>query len=142
MLQIVTILGWLIACGLVAHLALQAMRNRFYGQRRRSLAARNLREFKKHHHFDAKRQRWVRNLDDVIVVDEASEDRRLLLMLLGWFLLLLWEGYWISEIVERFSNTSRPLQLPYVFLFFMLVVIPLTIYLFARRRMRRRSTIA
>jgi hypothetical protein len=141
MLQIVTILGWLIACGLLVHLAMQAIRHRFHGRRRRSLAARNLREFKKHHHFDAKRQRWVRNLDDIVVVDEAREDRRLLLTLLGWLLLLLWEGYWIYEIVERFSNAARPLQLPYMFLFFMLVVIPLTIYSFARRRMRRRLTI-
>ena len=62
-----------------------------------------------------------------------------MLMILGWLLFVPWEAYWLLEIVERFYKTTHPWQLPYVFLFFMLVVVPLAGYLFIRRRIWRRS---
>jgi hypothetical protein len=137
MLQLVIILGWLVAFGLMVRLAVRALKHRLLGRRQRKLAFRKLREFRRHHHFDEKRQRWVRN-DGVIYVDEASEDRRFMLALLWSLLFVLWEGYWVLEIIER-SKTAHPWQLPYVFLFFILVVIPLAVYLLIRRRMRRLS---
>ena len=72
----------------------------------------------------------------MVLVDEVIEDRRLNLGVLGWLAFVLWEGYWIWEIAQRYPETKR-LQLPYVFLFFILVVIPLAVYSFIRRRIRR-----
>jgi hypothetical protein len=74
---------------------------------------------------------------EVNVIDEPSEDRWLMLTILGWLLFVMWERYWLSEIVERFSTSTKPLQLPYPSLFFFLVVVPLAVYLFFRRRRRR-----
>jgi hypothetical protein len=139
MLQIAIILGWLIAFGLMVHLVTRALKHRQLGRKHRKLAFRKIREFRRHHHFDDKRQRWVRNADGVVIIDEANEDRRFMLALLWWLLFVPWEGYWLWEIAERFSKTTHPWQLPYVFLFFMLVVVPLAGYLFIRRRMQQGS---
>ena len=135
MLNIVLILAWLIALGLAVYLAPGAVTHRLRGRQQRRLAHRKIRDFTRHHRFDERQQRWVRK-DGVVLVDEVSEDRRLNLVVLGWLLFVLWEGYWFWEIAQRYSETNR-LQLPYVFLFFILVVIPLAVYLFIRRRIRR-----
>jgi hypothetical protein len=135
MLHIVLILGWLIVFGLAVYLATRAVKHRLMGRQRRKFALRKIRDFKRHHHFDEKQQQWVRK-DGVVLIDEVSEDRRLNLVVLGVLLFVLWEGYWIWEIAQRYSETNR-LQLPYVFLFFILVVIPMVVYSFFRRRIRR-----
>ena len=137
MLQIAIIIGWLVAFGLMIHLAKQAIKHRLWGRQERKLRFRKVREFRRHHHFNQKRRRWVRSVDGVTVIDEPSEDRWLMLTILGWLLFVMWEGYWLSEIVERFSISTKPLQLPYPSLFFVLVVAPLAVYLFFRRRRRR-----
>ena len=139
MLQIVIILGWLVAFGMVIYFAPQAIKHRLSGRRQRKLRFRKVREFIKHHHFDRKRRRWVRSVDGVEVIDEASEDYWFMLTILGWFLFVVWEVYWLLEIVERFSVSAKPLELPYPSLFVVLVVLPLAIYLFFRRRRMRRS---
>ena len=51
----------------------------------------------------------------------------------GFIAFLLWEAFWISEIFERSSQTDRPLQLPYVFLFIMMVGIPAAAYFLSRK---------
>jgi hypothetical protein len=72
--------------------------------------------------------------DGAVLVDEVIEDRWWLnLVVLGWLAFVLWEGYWIWQIVQRFSKTNL-LQLPYVFLFFILVVIPLAVYFFSTKK--------
>ena len=139
MLQVVIILGWLVAVGLVIYLATQALKHRLWGRHQRKLRFRKVREFRRRHYFDQKRRRWVRNVDGVVLIDVAGEDRRFMLAVLGWLLLVLWEGYWLWEIVERFSKSTHPWQLPYPSLFFVLVIVPLAIYLFFRRRRKRRS---
>ena len=139
MLQIAITLGWLIAFGLMAYLAPQVIKHRSSGRRQRKLRFRKVREFIKHHHFDRKRRRWVRSVDGVEVIDEASEDYWFMLTILGWFLFVVWEVYWLLEIVERFSVSAKPLELPYPSLFVVLVVLPLAVYLFFRRRRMRRS---
>jgi hypothetical protein len=141
MLQIVILLGWVLALGLVVFLATESFRHRRWGRQRRKRAFRKLRRFKKYHHFDPKLGRWVRNDDGSVLVDEAGDDRRLVLILVGCLLLIVWEGYWISEIVERFSRATHPLQLPYGFLLLMLVGVPLGVYLYLRRRLRRSARI-
>ena len=139
MLQIVIILGWLVAFGLVMYFAPQAIKHRLLGRRQRKLRFRKVREFIKHHHFDRKRRRWVRSVDGVEVIDEASEDHWFMLTILGWLLFVVWEVYWLLEVEERFRNSTRPWGLPYPSLFFVLVVVPLAVYLFFRRRRMRRS---
>ena len=136
MLNIVLILAWLIAFGLAVYLATRAVKFRLRGRQQRKLARRKIRDFTRHHRFDERQQRWVRKDDGVVLADEVIEDRRLNLVVLGWLVFVLWEGYWFWEIAQRYSETNR-LQLPYVFLFFILVVIPLAVYLFIRRRIRR-----
>jgi hypothetical protein len=138
MLQIVIILGWLIALGLMMYLGTQAVKRRLFGRQKRKLAFRKIRQFRRHHHFDEKGQQWLRKADGMALVDEAHEDRRLTLVFVGWTLLVLWEGYWFWEIAERVHNAAGGrLDLPIVFLFFILVVFPLAVYLFFRRRLRR-----
>jgi hypothetical protein len=62
--------------------------------------------------------------------------------LFGWVVFLLWEGYWIVEIVDQFKKSDHPLQLPYFFLFIVMVVIPYSVYRFStrRRRLARRAS--
>ena len=136
MLNIMLILAWIVAFGLATYLAMRAVKFRLRGRQQRKVAHRKFRDFTRHHRFDERQQRWVRKDDGVVLVDEVIEDRRLNLVILAWLAFVLWEGYWIWEIAQRYSETNR-LQLPYVFLFFILVVIPLAVYLFIRRRIRR-----
>ena len=135
MLNIVLILAWMVALGLAVYLATRAVKFRLRGRQQRKLAHRKIRDFTRHHTFDERQQRWMRK-DGVVLVDEVVEDRKLNLVVVGWLAFVLWEGYWIWEIAQRYFETKR-LQLPYVFLFFILVVIPLGMYLFIRRRLRR-----
>lgn len=139
MLQIAIILAWLAALGLMIYLATQALKRRLRGGRRERLESRTIRRFRRRHRFDEQRRRWVRKRDGVIVTSEAHEDRWFRVTVFGWLLFILWEGYWISEIVERARDTKGSLQLPYVFLFFILVVVPLAVYWVGRRKMRRQS---
>ena len=134
MLNIMLILAWLIAFGLAVYLAPRAVKFRLRGRQQRRLARRKIRDFTRLHRLDERQQRWVRK--DGVVLDEVIEDRRLNLVVLGWLAFVLWEGYWFWEIAQRYSETNR-LQLPYVFLFFILFVIPLAVYFFIRRRIRR-----
>jgi hypothetical protein len=121
---------------LAIHLAITAIKARLLGRRVRKEARKTAREFRKNHHFDPKQKRWLRNVDKVALIDH-SEDRRIFLMVIFWLLFILWEGYWVLEIREQYVARAGHLALPYVFLFFMTVVLPLTLYLFLRRKLRR-----
>ena len=141
MLHIAIIVGWVVAAGLVLHLSVRAIRYRLWGRQRRKHALRKLRAFRRRHHFDEKQQRWIRKIDGVALVDEPNEDRRFMLAGFALLLFVLWEGYWLLEVVERFSKSTHPWQLPYMFLFVIMVVIPLAGYLFVRRLMRRSARV-
>jgi hypothetical protein len=140
MLHIVIVLAWLIALGLAVYLANRAIKHRLWGRQERRRVLKRSREFRRHHHFDDKRQYWVRNVDQVPPIDDSIKDRRFSLTFIGWLLFILWEGYWLWEIRAQFVESGR-LQLPYVFLFFILVVVPLAWYLFLRRKLRRLAMI-
>ena len=140
MLQIGLLIAWLIALSLAIHLATQAIKARLTGRRERKRARKTAREFTKNHHFDPKQKRWVRNVDRVALIDHSAEDRRIFLIVIGLLLFVLWEGYWVLEIREQYVTRGR-LELPYVFLFFMLVGVPLALYLFLRRKLRRAAII-
>ena len=79
-------------------------------------------------------------MDRVALIDHSAEDRRIFLIVIGGLLFILWEGYWVLEIREQYVTRGR-LELPYVFLFFMLVGVPLALYLFLRRKLRRTAII-
>ena len=137
MLQIGLVVAWLIALSLAIHLAIKAIKARLLGRRERRQALKTAREFRKNHHFDPKQKRWVRNVDQVALIDHSAEDRRVFLIVIFWLLFILWEVYWGLEIHEQYVARAGRLALPYGFLFFMTVVLPLTLYLFLRRRLRR-----
>jgi hypothetical protein len=136
MLQLGLVVAWLIALSLAIHLATKAIKARLLGRRVRKQALKTAREFRKNHHFDPKQKQWVRNVDHVALIDHSAGDRRIFLIFIFWLLIILWEGYWVSEIYEQYVARGR-LELPYVFLFFMVVVVPLALYSFLRRRLRR-----
>jgi hypothetical protein len=140
MLQIGLVVAWLIALSLAIHLATRAIKARLSGRRERKRALKTAQEFRKSHHFDPKQKRWVRNVDQVALIDHSAEDRRIFLIVIFWLLFILWEGYWVLEIREQYVARGR-LELPYGFLFFMVVGIPLALYLFLRRRLRRMAAI-
>ena len=135
MLQIGLVIAWLIALGLAIHLATKAIKARLLGRRQRRQALKTAQEFRKNHHFDPKQKRWVRNVDQVALIDHSGEDRGIFLTVVSWLLFILWEGYWVLEIREQYIARGR-LELPYVFLFFIMVVVPLAWYLFLRRKLR------
>jgi len=141
MLQIGLVIAWLIALGLAIHLATKAIKARLLGRRQRRQALKTAQEFRKNHHFDPKQKHWVRNVDKVALIDHSAKDRRIFLIVIFWLLIILWEGYWVSEIYEQYVARAGHLALPYVFLFFMTVVLPLTLYSFLRRKLRRVATI-
>src|SRR5215831_10879337 len=141
MLQIGLVVAWLIALSLAMHLAITAIKARLLGRRVRKEARKTAREFRKNHHFDPKQKRWLRNVDQVALIDHSAEDRRIFLMVIFGILLILWESYWALEIYEQYVARGGHLALPYVFLFFMTVVIPFTLYLFLRRKLRRTAII-
>ena len=140
MLQIVNVLAWLIALGLAVYLATRAIKHRLLGRQERRRALKRIQEFRRHHHFDDKRQYWVRNVDQAALIDDSVKDRRFSLKFIGWLLFILWEGFWFWEIRAQFVESGR-LQLPPVFTFFVLVVVPLAWYLFLRRKLRRLAMI-
>ena len=140
MLHIAIVLAWPIAFALAVYLATRAMKHRLWGRQERRRVLKRSREFRQQHHFDEKQQYWVRNVDQVPLIDDSVRDRRFYITFWGWLLFILWEAYWLWEIRARFVETGR-LQLPYVFLFFILVVVPLAWYLFLRRKLRRLAMI-
>jgi hypothetical protein len=140
MLHIAIVLAWPIAFALAVYLATRAMKHRLWGRQERRRVLKRSREFRRQHHFDEKQQYWVRNVDQVPLIDDSVRDRRFYITFWGWLLFILWEAYWLWEIRARFVETGR-LQLPYVFLFFILVVVPLAWYLFLRRKLRRLAMI-
>lgn len=136
MLPILMILAWLIALGLAVYLAHRAIKHRVAGRQRKRQVLTRFQEFRKHHHFDQNQGYWVRNKDRVALVDETAEDRRFTLIALAWLLFVLWEGYWLFEIWERYAASQR-FDLPYGFLFLITVAVPLACYWFIRRKLRR-----
>jgi hypothetical protein len=135
MLYILIIIGWVITFGCFVYLAPQALKHRlFYGDQKK-VAFRKFWGLRKRHQFGEGRQKLVQNLDGAVLpkANETSDGyRRRRIAFFEYLILFLWEAFWISEIAERFSNSSNPLQLPYAFLFVVLVGFPLAIHLYLR----------
>ena len=142
MLNILIIVGWLLAICLMLYLAKELVKDRFHKRRERKLAIRNAIRARRREQFMENRRRWAEINTGVIQPRPAEaaanverRDRQNQ-KLFGWMVLLLWQGYWVVEIVDQFKKSDTPLQLPYFFLFMVMVVIPYCIYWFSRRRRR------
>ena len=149
MLYIIIIIGWVIAFGCFVYLAPQALKHRlFYGDQKK-VTNRKFWGLRRRHQFDEGSQNSVQNLDEAVppkareappmaseALPKASEAsvryRRRRIALFEFFMLLLWEGFWISEITDRVSESSNPFQLPYFFLFVVLFGFPLAVHLYLR----------
>ena len=142
MLNILIIIGWLFAICLMLYLAKELVKDRFHKRRERKLAIRNAIRARRREQFMENRRRWAEINTGVIqprpaeaaanVERRQKQNQRLF----GWMVFLLWLGYWIVEILDQFKKSDTPLQLPYFFLFMVMVVIPYCIYWFSRRRRR------
>ena len=123
--QILIIVGWLFAFGCLLYLAVESLKISIF----------------------AAAPKQARTGGDKITL--AQSRRHLTKRVLnfprgvgpfGYVLLVLWEGYWILDVADRFAKAATPLksQLPYYFfLLFVTVGIPLAAYLAARRLLRR-----
>jgi hypothetical protein len=142
MLHILTITAWIIAFGCWVYLVSQAFTPRLFHRGQKKVTVRRFFGFRKPRDFDENHQASRQSLDDAAPpkADDGriSVGRRRAITLFGFLMLFLWEAYWVSEIAERFSNSTNPLQLPYFFLLVVMVGLPLTVFQFSRW-VRRRS---
>jgi hypothetical protein len=142
MLNILIIIGWLLAILCMLYLAKELVKDRFHARRERKITSRNAIRAKRREQFMENRRRWAEINTGVIqsrpaeaaanIERRQKQNQRLF----GWVVLLLWEGYWIVEILDQFKKSDKPLQLPYFFLFVVMVVLPYSVYWFATRRSR------
>jgi len=142
MLNILIIVGWFLAICCMLYLAKELVKDRFRARRERKIAIRNAIRARRREQFMENRRRWTEINTGVIqprpAEAAASYERRQKQnqRLFGWVVLLLWQGYWIMEIADQFRKSDTPLQLPYFFLFVVMVVIPYTAYWFSSRKSR------
>src|ERR1044072_9097797 len=132
MLNILIIIGWLLAILCMLYLAKELVKDRVHARRERKVAIRNPRRTKRREQCMENRLRWAAINTDVIqsrpaeaaanIERRQKQNQRLF----GWVVLLLWEGYWIVEILDQFKKSDTPLQLPYFLLFIVMVVLPYT----------------
>jgi hypothetical protein len=127
-MPILVLLAWLIALSCFIYLAAELRSDRAFERREKKAAVRTIQEFKKHHHYDGKRGKWVRNIDSV-VLPRASDDLPRSIAMFGYFVLVLWEVYWVS----RIATTPNLSQVPILFSIVVMVGVPLTIHVFSRR---------
>ena len=125
MLQLLTILGWVIALGCMVYLVAELIERRL-SERRRNKEVKGVLQ-----------QRFRRNIDPATLTNKVVVHRPHGLAAFGFVALFLWEGYWGMEIANYFFETSTPLRLPYFFLFGVMVGVPLVAYFYSRRVLRR-----
>ena len=142
MLNILIIIGWLLAICCMLYLAKELVKDRFRARRERRLAIRNAIRARRREQFMENRRRWAELNTGVIqarpaeAAAKAERRQKQNQRLFGWMVLLLWQGYWIVEILDQFRKSDTPLQLPYFFLFIVMVVIPYSVYWFSSRKSR------
>jgi hypothetical protein len=142
MLYILIIIGWVITFGCFVYLVPQAIKHRLFYEDQKKVTNKKFWGLRRRHQFDERSQKSVQNLDGAVppkasealpMASEASvRYRRRRVALFEFLILLLWEAFWISEIAERFSASTKPFQLPYFFLFVVLFGFPLAVHLYLR----------
>lgn len=141
MLQILIIIAWLIAIGCMLYLVKEMIKGRLQARRHRKLAFRSAKRSYRRQRFIQNRRRLMERSGGVVLSapNDAAADRSQIPRLFGWVVLILWEGYWLMEIADQFSKSAHPLQLPYFFLFIVMVAMPYGVYLISRRAIQRPS---
>jgi hypothetical protein len=135
-MPILIILGWLIILGCFVYLATDVARNRLSERRERKFAAKKIQAFKKHNHYDEKRRQWMRNRDDADLSD-ASDDIQRNAMSFGHLILVVWELFWVVEIVTAPGLS----EIPYFFLLVMMIGVPLAFRMLMRSIQRFAATV-
>jgi len=121
---------WFLALGLVAFLALDLVVNRRAERRERKAAGRRLRTFEKYRRSQKIRREQIHKVEGAGgSPGVVGGSLRLGLVIFGLVVLVLWELYWVSQI----AKARDPTQLPLLFLFLMMIVIPAIVYIFSRR---------
>ena len=142
MFNILIIIGWLLAICCMIYLAKELVRDRIHARRERKIAIRNAMRARRREQFMENRRRWTEINTGVIqprpaeAAAKAERRQKQNQRLFGWMVLLLWQGYWIVEILDQFRKSDHPLQLPYFFLFMVMIVIPYCVYWFSSRKSR------
>ena len=139
MLHILMIIGWLLAIACMLYLAKELVKDRLHARSERKQAIRNAMRAKRREQLIENRRRLMQRAGHVVPPRPTARpgDRQQTPKLFGWIALVLWEGYWLIEIADQFKKSEHPLQLPYFFLFIVMIAIPYSIYWFATRRRRR-----
>lgn len=143
MLQILIIIGWILAIACMFYLAKELVKDRLRARSERKLAIRNAMRAKRREQLIENRRRMMQRAGYVVPPRPSAKaaDRQQTQKLFGWLALILWEGYWLIEIVDQFKKSDHPLQLPYFFLFIVMVAIPYSVYWFSNRKKRRASAL-
>ena len=142
MFNVLIIVGWLLAICCMIYLAKELVRDRIHARRERKIAIRNAMRARRREQFMENRRRWTEINTGVIqprpaeAAAKAERRQKQNQRLFGWMVLLLWQGYWIVEILDQFRKSDHPLQLPYFFLFMVMIVIPYCVYWFSSRKSR------
>jgi Na+/glutamate symporter len=142
MLHILIIVGWILAIVCMLYLAKEMVKDRWHARRERKIAIREAIRARRREQFMENRRRWMERNDGVILTRpaeiQAGIDRRhkQTQRLFAWVVLVMWEAYWVLEILDQFKQSDKPLQLPYFFLFMVMIVIPYCVYWFSTRRRR------
>ena len=125
---------WFLALGLIAYLAVDLVGNRLAEQRKKRAMDRTLSKSEKYSLSQQIRRERIRKVEDAGGPSGiVGRIMRRGLAIFGLVVLLLWELYWGSEIVKA----RDPSQLPFLFLFLMMIAIPATVYIFSRGILRR-----
>ena len=117
------------------HLATTAIQRRLLGRRERKLAQKRARKFRKNHHFDSKLKRWVRNVDQVALIDHSAEDHRIFIIVVGWLLFLCSLGGLLGFGNQRaIASREGVSNCPMCSCFSCWSTTPFALYLFLRRQ--------
>jgi hypothetical protein len=143
MVQILIIVGWILAIGCMLYLAKELVKDRLRARSERKLAIRNAFRARRREQLIENRRRLMQRAGYAVPPRPVAKapDRPQTQKLFGWLAFILWESYWLIEIADQFKKSEHPLQLPYFFLFIVMVVIPYSIFWFSRRRRRRPSAL-
>jgi hypothetical protein len=138
MLQILIIVGWILAIGCMLYLAKELVKDRLRARSERKLAIRNAFRARRREQLIENRRRLMQRAGYAVPPRPIAKaaDRSQTQKLFGWLAFILWETYWLIEIADQFKKSEHPLQLPYFFLIIVMVVIPYSIFRFSRRRRR------
>jgi hypothetical protein len=143
MLQVLSILGTLIALGCLIYLLMESLRHRLSARRQIREAKRKNKKLEKSRRLEEKRQGLLPNVDAAEARLERAEDDEILRTIgrFGYALLFIWEAFLILPVAwgEIFGGPDWP-QPSFIHLLRVTIGYPLVVFLLWRflLRIRRR----